>query len=75
VVLCVDEKSQIQALDRTQPGLPMKKGRAQTMTHDYIAAFIISSMALAGVLFVTQSAEVPTKPAGASQAPSAHIGN
>jgi transposase len=35
VVLCVDENSQIQALDRTQPGLPMKKGRAQTMTHDY----------------------------------------
>jgi len=34
-VLCVDEKSQIQALDRTQPGLPLKKGRAQTMTHDY----------------------------------------
>ena len=34
VVLCVDEKSQIQALDRTQPGLPMKKGRAATMTHD-----------------------------------------
>ncbi|MDQ2943813.1 MAG: IS630 family transposase [Candidatus Dormibacteraeota bacterium] len=35
VVLCMDEKSQIQALDRTQPGLPMKKGRAGTMTHDY----------------------------------------
>jgi transposase len=35
VVLSVDEKSQIQALDRTQPGLPMKKGRAETMTHDY----------------------------------------
>jgi hypothetical protein len=35
VVLCVDEKSQIQALDRTQPGLPIKKGRAGTMTHDY----------------------------------------
>ena len=35
VVLCVDEKSQIQALDRTQPSLPMKKGRAATMTHDY----------------------------------------
>jgi transposase len=35
LVLCVDEKSQIQALDRTQPGLPMKKGRAGTMTHDY----------------------------------------
>src|SRR5437773_2714284 len=35
VVLSVDEKSQIQALDRTQPGLPMKKGRAGTVTHDY----------------------------------------
>lgn len=35
IVLCVDEKSQIQALDRTQPGLPMKKGRCGTMTYDY----------------------------------------
>lgn len=35
IVLCVDEKTQIQALDRTQPGLPMKKGRLGTMTHDY----------------------------------------
>ena len=35
LVLSIDEKSQIQALDRTQPGLPMKKGRAGTMTHDY----------------------------------------
>ena len=35
VVLCMDEKSQIQALDRTQASLPMKKGRAGTMTHDY----------------------------------------
>ena len=35
VVFSVDEKSQIQALDRSQPGLPMKKGRAGTMTHDY----------------------------------------
>ena len=35
LVLCCDEKSQIQALDRTQPGLPLKKGRGQTMTHDY----------------------------------------
>jgi transposase len=35
IVFAVDEKSQIQALDRTQPGLPMKKGRAGTMTHDY----------------------------------------
>src|SRR2546422_10046085 len=36
LVLCVDEKSQIQALDRSQPGLPMKKGRFGTMTHDYL---------------------------------------
>jgi transposase len=35
IVLSVDEKSQVQALDRTQPGLPLKKGRAGTMTHDY----------------------------------------
>jgi transposase len=35
MVICVDEKSQIQALDRTQPGLPIKKGRCGTMTHDY----------------------------------------
>lgn len=35
IVLSCDEKSQIQALDRTQPGLPLKKGRAETMTHDY----------------------------------------
>ena len=35
IVLCVDEKSQIRALDRTQPGLPLKKGRCGTMIHDY----------------------------------------
>lgn len=35
VVLSIDEKSQIQVLDRTQPGLPLKKGRGPTMTHDY----------------------------------------
>ena len=35
VVIWVDEKSQIQALDRTQPGLPLKKGRGGTRTHDY----------------------------------------
>lgn len=35
LVLCVDEKSQIQALDRTQPGLPLERGKAQTLTHDY----------------------------------------
>lgn len=35
IVLCCDEKSQVQALDRTQPGLPIERGRAETMTHDY----------------------------------------
>lgn len=35
MIICIDEKSQIQALDRTQPGLPIKKGRCGTMTHDY----------------------------------------
>jgi transposase len=35
IVLCVDEKSQIQALERTQPGLPLRRGRVRTMTHDY----------------------------------------
>ena len=35
ILLCIDEKSQIQALDRTQPGLPIQKGRCGTMTHDY----------------------------------------
>lgn len=35
LVLCVDEKSQIQALDRTQPGLPLRQGRHRTLTHDY----------------------------------------
>jgi hypothetical protein len=38
VVLCIDEKWQIQALDRTQPSLPMKKGRTGTMTHDSTSA-------------------------------------
>ena len=36
IALCCDEKSQVQALDRTQPGLPLKKGAAGTMTHDYV---------------------------------------
>ena len=35
VVVSIDEKSQIQALDRTQPGLPLKRGKCATMTHDY----------------------------------------
>lgn len=45
IVLSVDEKSQIQALDRTQPGLPLKKGRCGTMTHDYLRNGITSLFA------------------------------
>jgi transposase len=50
VVLSVDEKSQIQALDRTQPGLPMKKGRCGTMTHDYIRNGTTTLFAVLNVL-------------------------
>jgi transposase len=50
VVLSVDEKSQIQALDRTQPGLPIKPGKAGTMTHDYIRNGITTLFAALNVL-------------------------
>lgn len=49
IVLCCDEKSQIQALDRTQPGLPLKKGRCGTMTHDYTRNGITSLFAAMNV--------------------------
>src|SRR2546429_6405107 len=50
IVLSVDEKSQIQALDRTQPGLPMKKGRAGTITHDYKRHGVTTLLAALNVL-------------------------
>ena len=50
VVLSVDEKSQIQALDRTQPGLPLKPGKAGTMTHDYLRNGITTLFAALNVL-------------------------
>src|ERR1700682_767310 len=50
IVLSVDEKSQIQALDRTQPGLPMKKGRAGTMTYDYKPHAVTTLFAALNVL-------------------------
>jgi hypothetical protein len=50
VVLSIDEKSQIQALDRTQPGLPIKPGRCQTMTHDYKRHGITTLFAALSVL-------------------------
>jgi transposase len=59
VVFCFDEKTQVQALDRTQPGLPMKRGRAGTMTHDYkrngtIDLFAALNVATGKVLYETR---------------------
>ena len=51
-MLCVDEKSQVQALGRTQPGLPMEKGRAATMTYDYKRCGITTLFAALNVLDV-----------------------
>jgi len=53
IVLSVDEKSQIQALDRTQPGLPTKKGRLGTMTHDYKGHGTTTLFAALNVLYGT----------------------
>jgi hypothetical protein len=50
IVLCADEKSSVQALDRTQASLPMPKGRAQTMTHDYKRNDTTTSFAALNVL-------------------------
>jgi len=53
VVFCFDEKTQVQALDRSQPSLPMKPGRAGTMTHDYkrngVGAAVIPQGCVAGI--------------------------
>ena len=56
IVLCADEKSQIQALDRTQPGLPLKKGRCGTMTHDYKRNGTATLFAALNALEATSSA-------------------
>jgi hypothetical protein len=56
LVLCCDEKSQVQALDRTQPGLPLKKGRAATMTHDYKRNGTTTLFAALNLLMVRSSA-------------------
>jgi hypothetical protein len=58
LMLSVDEKSQIQALDRTQPGLPMKRGRAGTMTHDYFRHGTTTLFAALNVLDGTVTASV-----------------
>jgi transposase len=61
IVLSCDEKSQIQALDRTQPGLPMKKGRCGTMTHDYMRHGTTSLFAALNVLDGTIISECQPK--------------
>jgi transposase len=62
VVLSVDEKSQIQALDRTQPGLPLKPGKAGTMTHDYVRHGTTTLFAALNVLDGTVLGRCPTGP-------------
>ena len=66
LVLSLDEKSQIQALDRTQPGLPLKKGRGQTMTHDYKRNGTTTLFAALNTLDGSVIAEcmAPTQPPG-----------
>jgi len=61
LVLCVDEKSQIQALDRTQPGLPMKRGRNGTRTHDYVRHGTCCLFAALNVLNGEVLAQVETR--------------
>src|SRR5207248_6523421 len=74
VVVSIDEKSQIQALDRTQPGLPLKPGKCGTMTHDYkrhgtttlFAAFNVSTAWCS----VAACRSIPIKSSSASSTPS-----
>ena len=74
IVLWVDEKSQIQALDRTQPGLPMKKGRAGTMTHDYkrhgTTTLFAALNVLDGTVIGRNMAGIAIKSSSASSTPS-----
>ena len=69
LVLCCDEKSQIQALDRTQPGLPLKKARAATLTHDYKRNGTTTPFAALNVLdgsVIAQCNRVTAIPSGSS---------
>ena len=62
MVLCMDEKTQIQALDRTQPSLPMKPGRAGTMTHDYKRNGTTTLFAALDVMTGTGDRPMPAPP-------------
>ena len=74
VVLSLDEKSQIQALDRTQPGLPMKRGRAGTMTHDYkrhgTTTLFAALNVLDGTIIGRNMSAIATRSSSASSTPS-----
>jgi hypothetical protein len=71
LVLSVDEKSQIQALDRTQPGLPLKKGRCGTMTHDYGTTTLFAALnVLDGTLSAAACSGIDTRNSSASSTPS-----
>ncbi len=74
LVLCVDEKSQIQALPRTQPGLPLKKGRCGTMTHDYKRHGTTTLFAALDVLAGKVIGELlqASSPPGVSEIPAPH---
>jgi len=76
VVLSIDEKSQIQALDRTQPGLPLKRGRCGTMTHDYIRNGTTTLFAAldvaAGKSSVVACSDTGIRSSSASSTPSRH---
>jgi len=74
LVLSIDEKSQIQALDRTQPGLPLKKGRAGTMTHDYKRHGTTTLFAALGHRRVHEAAPAPGVPPLPPQSGSGHAG-
>ena len=63
-MLSCDEKSQIQALNRTQPGLPMKRGRAGTMTHDYKRNGTTTLFAALNTLDGTRDLDVPARGTG-----------
>jgi hypothetical protein len=73
VVFSIDEKSQIQALDRTQPGLPLKKGRCGTMTHDYKRYGTTALFAARGCHWQGDwSVHVATPASGTAQIPAPH---
>ena len=79
IVLSVDEKSQVQALDRSQPGLPMKPGRAGTMTHDYkrhgTTTLFAALNSASGKVINRQTSKASALPPGVPQSPGNSLGS